>query len=91
MSNEQTDSITPHANLTVVESMCVSCGLNGTTRLLFTDIPHFKETLVSAFECPHCGYSNKDVQSISSLMDFGTKWTLNAQPGNKVCIDCDLQ
>jgi len=48
---------------TEIESYCMNCGQNGTTRLLLTKIPHFKEIILMAFECPHCGFRNSEVQS----------------------------
>lgn len=44
------------------ESMCPKCEENGTTRLMFAMIPHFKEIIVSSFECPHCHELNRSVQ-----------------------------
>ena len=40
-----------------------------------TKIPHFKEVVVTAFECPHCGYRNNEIQSASALADKGMKLT----------------
>ncbi|KAG5481912.1 hypothetical protein LSCM4_06991 [Leishmania orientalis] len=45
----------------VVESMCPKCRETGTTRLMITKIPHFKEIIVSSFECPHCSERNNEV------------------------------
>ncbi|CAL5366822.1 unnamed protein product [Camellia sinensis] len=45
------------APLYQVESLCMHCRQNGTTRFLLTLIPHFRKILLSAFECPHCGES----------------------------------
>ena len=45
-----------------IESMCPECQRNGITRLMFTKIPHFREVIVSGFECPHCGEKNNEVQ-----------------------------
>ncbi len=28
----------------------------GTTRLLLTKVPHFRELMIASFECPHCGF-----------------------------------
>ncbi|RNF12405.1 putative zinc-finger protein ZPR1 [Trypanosoma conorhini] len=47
--------------MNTVESLCPKCGENGTTRLMITNIPHFKEVIVSSFECPHCGERNNEV------------------------------
>lgn len=48
---------------TEVESLCMNCGKNGITRLLLTSIPHFREVILMAFECPHCGWRNNEIQS----------------------------
>mmetsp|Transcript_21521 Transcript_21521/g.25008 ORF Transcript_21521/g.25008 Transcript_21521/m.25008 type:complete len:456 (+) Transcript_21521:45-1412(+) len=48
--------------MTELESMCPRCEKNGTTRLMITKIPHFREIIVSSFECPHCGEKNNEVQ-----------------------------
>lgn len=45
------------------------------TSFLLTKIPHFKEVVVTAFECSHCGYRNNELQSASSLADKGSKLT----------------
>lgn len=48
--------------MTELESMCPRCEMNGTTRLMITKIPHFREIIVSSFECPNCGEKNNEVQ-----------------------------
>lgn len=39
----------------------------GTTRLLLTSIPFFKEVIVMSFRCEHCGFSNNEIQSAGSI------------------------
>ena len=36
---------------TEVESLCVNCEENGTTKLLLTKIPHYKEVILMSFNC----------------------------------------
>ncbi len=48
--------------MTEMESMCPRCQENGTTRLMITKIPHFREVIVSSFECPNCGERNNEIQ-----------------------------
>ncbi|KAJ3038158.1 hypothetical protein HDV00_000958 [Rhizophlyctis rosea] len=59
--------------VTEVESLCMNCEENGTTRLLLTIIPHFREVVLMAFECPHCGYRNNEIQSATSVAEFGVQ------------------
>ena len=47
--------------MNTIESMCPKCEQMGSTRLMITNIPHFKEVIVSSFECPHCGERNNEV------------------------------
>ncbi|TPP55029.1 ZPR1 zinc-finger domain family protein [Leishmania donovani] len=47
--------------LNMIESMCPKCQEMGTTRLMITSIPHFKEIIVSSFECQRCGEVNNEV------------------------------
>lgn len=64
---------------TEIESMCMNCHQNGTTRLLLTRIPFFKEIIVSSFSCPHCRWSNTEIQSAGRIQDQGSCYTLRVQ------------
>ncbi|KAL8449370.1 hypothetical protein Emag_003615 [Eimeria magna] len=57
--------------VTRIESMCPNCEKNGETILFLHRIPHFKDLLISSFSCPHCNYSNREVQAASSLAPRG--------------------
>ncbi len=46
-------------------SLIRSC--KGTTRLLLTRIPFFKDIVLMSFSCPHCNWRNTEVQSASSI------------------------
>ncbi|XP_044968688.1 zinc finger protein zpr1-like [Hordeum vulgare subsp. vulgare] len=69
------------APLHVVESLCMRCGENGTTRILLTLIPHFREVVLMAFECPHCGERNNEVQFAGQLQPKGCCYTLEVPKG----------
>ncbi|KAF8094698.1 hypothetical protein N665_0355s0011 [Sinapis alba] len=70
------------APLYVVESMCMRCGQNGTTRFLLTLIPHFRKVLLSAFECPHCGERNNEVQFAGEIQPRGCSYRLDVLAGS---------
>lgn len=61
---------------TEIESLCVNCEENGLTKILLVNIPFFKEIIVSAFECPHCHYTNNEVQSAGQIAEKGCEYTL---------------
>jgi len=50
-----------------IDSLCMNCEEQGVTRLFLTRIPFFKEVVLMSFECPHCGYRNSEIQSVSVL------------------------
>lgn len=44
-----------------ITSRCPLCEADGITKLMITSIPHFKEIVVSSFECEKCGEKNNEV------------------------------
>ncbi|KAL3654521.1 hypothetical protein CASFOL_001506 [Castilleja foliolosa] len=72
-----------NAPLYEVESLCMRCGENGTTRFLFTQIPHFRKILLSAFECTHCGERNNEVQFAGEIQPKGCHYVLDVPSGDK--------
>ncbi|EJD08535.1 zf-ZPR1-domain-containing protein [Fomitiporia mediterranea MF3/22] len=59
-----------------IESLCMNCRQNGTTRLLLTSIPYFREVIVMSFRCEHCGWQNNEVQSAGIIKEHGTAYTV---------------
>ncbi|XP_078434019.1 uncharacterized protein LOC144705292 [Wolffia australiana] len=68
--------------LYATESLCMRCGENGTTRVLATKIPHFREVLLMAFECPHCNERNNEVQFAGAIQPRGCLYTLKIPSGD---------
>ncbi|KAJ1922002.1 nucleolar zinc-finger protein [Mycoemilia scoparia] len=58
-----------------IESLCMNCHEQGTTRMLLTRIPHFKDIILMAFECPHCGLKNNEVQSGEAIQEKGIEYS----------------
>ncbi|GJE91067.1 zf-ZPR1-domain-containing protein [Phanerochaete sordida] len=59
-----------------IESLCMKCYQQGTTRLLLTSIPFFKEVIVMSFRCEHCGFQNNEIQSAGTIRPEGTVYTV---------------
>ncbi|KAG5836842.1 zinc finger protein ZPR1 [Anguilla rostrata] len=64
---------------TIIESLCMNCYENGSTRLLLTKIPFFKEVIISSFTCAHCNWSNTEIQSAGRIQDQGVTYTLRVR------------
>ncbi|XP_058724496.1 uncharacterized protein LOC131595973 [Vicia villosa] len=71
------------APLYALESLCMRCHQNGTTRFLFTSIPNFRKILLSAFECPHCGERNNEVQFAGEIQPRGCCYSLVIPAGEQ--------
>ncbi|PVU99166.1 hypothetical protein BB560_005545 [Smittium megazygosporum] len=71
--------ISQDAPVTVVESLCMNCHKNGTTRLMLTKVPFFKELIIMSFECPHCNFKNNEIQSGEAAAERGHEWILKVQ------------
>ncbi|CAG0895833.1 unnamed protein product [Cyprideis torosa] len=64
---------------TELESLCMSCGENGTTRMILTRIPFYKDVLVMSFHCEHCGMRNNELQAAGRVEDFGIAFNLEVK------------
>lgn len=70
------ENIDGSQQITEIQSMCMNCEQDGITKLLLTKIPHFKEIVLMAFECPHCGLKNNEIQSASVIAEMGIRQSL---------------
>lgn len=62
--------------LAELESLCMECHENGTTRMLLTKIPYFRDIIVMSFECPHCHWRNNEIQPANAMDEKGVEFTL---------------
>ncbi|KAI8879516.1 zf-ZPR1-domain-containing protein [Backusella circina FSU 941] len=68
---------------TEIESLCMKCNDN---------IAHFKEIIIMAFECPHCGFKNNELQSAGTFNERGHTITLtinNKEDLNRQLVKSD--
>lgn len=63
---------------TEIESLCMNCHKQGTTRLLLTSIPFYKDVVLMSFSCPHCHFRSSEVQPGGSIAPKGISLTLTA-------------
>ncbi|XP_057436587.1 uncharacterized protein LOC130729000 [Lotus japonicus] len=75
------------APLYQLESLCMRCHQNGTTRLLLTIIPNFRKILLSAFDCPHCGERNNEVQFAGEIQPRGCCYSLEIPSGKQKMLN----
>lgn len=69
--------ISPNAKPVQMESLCMNCMKNGTTTLLLTKIPFFREVMISRFECPHCHFQNNSIQFAGEYPAKGVHYELH--------------
>ncbi|KAI8936564.1 hypothetical protein NX059_006965 [Plenodomus lindquistii] len=62
-----------------IESLCMNCHEDGTTKLLLTKIPFFREIVIMSFECPHCHFRNSEIQSAGEIQQRGVKFSLKVE------------
>ncbi|KAJ5601923.1 ZPR1 zinc-finger domain-containing protein [Penicillium lagena] len=62
-----------------VESLCMNCPENGTTRLLLLRVPFFRDIILESFECPHCFFKDNSVKSAGQIQELGNKYTLEVE------------
>ena len=60
-----------------ISSLCMECHQEGTTRMLLTYIPYFREVIVVSFFCPHCGNRNNEIQSAGQIQPKGCLYTVH--------------
>ncbi|XP_049884253.1 zinc finger protein ZPR1 [Pectinophora gossypiella] len=66
----------PDPEVTEIESLCMNCHANGTTRLLLTRIPYYKNVVLMSFSCEQCGYENNEIQPGGAFAEMGVRWKL---------------
>ena len=55
----------------------MNCHGQGVTKFMLTNIPFFKEVMISAFACEECGFKNSEVSFSGRLAPNGVRFTLN--------------
>ncbi|KAG1445731.1 hypothetical protein G6F56_009812 [Rhizopus delemar] len=56
---------------------CPSCNSPCATNMHLMHIPHFKEVVIMATNCEHCGYKSNDVKAGGAISEKGRKIVLN--------------
>jgi len=83
------NEIKTHTNESIaIPTPCPNCGIDGTTRMCVCEIPFFKEIIVMAFTCEHCGYRSSDVKTGGGVSDHGKKMTLKVEGEEDMNRDC---
>jgi zinc finger protein len=61
--------------------------VQGTTRLLLTKVPHFREIVLMAFECPFCYERNSEVQFAGRTEPRGVTYTLKVPENDREALN----
>mmetsp|Transcript_16958 Transcript_16958/g.30490 ORF Transcript_16958/g.30490 Transcript_16958/m.30490 type:complete len:480 (-) Transcript_16958:7644-9083(-) len=55
---------------------CYSCHRMGKTNMCMTNIPHFKDVVIMAFQCDYCGMRNTEIKGGGGISPLARKVTL---------------
>ena len=69
---ETTEDDTEWNGVDEIESLCMSCGENGMTRMMIHKIPYFRELIIASFSCDECGERNNEVTFGGEIQVYNT-------------------
>ena len=58
---------------------CPGCGKSAMMNLQMVNVPYFKQVIISAVVCTHCGYRTNDVKSGGEMPEKGQRIWLNVE------------
>ena len=58
---------------------CPSCYEEGEAMTAVTDIPHFKEVIIMAFNCTACGFRNNEIKGGGAVPTYGSEVTITVE------------
>lgn len=71
-----------------IPAECPACTKSCTVNMKKVNIPHFKEVIVLATVCEHCGYKTSDIKTGGAVPEKGKKITLRIE--NQVDLSRDI-
>jgi len=72
--NETEDSVRlGRQEIISLPGICPNCSTEGESLTAITDIPHFKEVIIMAFDCNFCGFRNNEVKAGGAVPNKGTE------------------
>ena len=60
----------------IEDCWCPACGQTGTTNIIMTTVPYFREIVIMAFTCDSCGFRSNEVQHGGSIQEKCVAHTL---------------
>lgn len=60
--DEEDESNFMHREAVRLPENCPACKAPGESLTCMTDIPHFKEVMIMAFDCEYCGFKTSEVR-----------------------------
>jgi zinc finger protein len=65
------ENLVENQGITELDSYCVNCQDNGRTKFLIVRVPYFRDIIIAAFECQHCGFRSNEVQPAEGISENG--------------------
>ena len=70
-----------------IPSECPACSKGCTVNMKKVNVPHFKEVIIMATVCDHCGYRTNDVKTGGAIPEKGQRITLRVENANDLSRD----
>lgn len=71
----------------VLPTPCYVCTKMGNVQMCTSSIPFFKEIIIMAFVCEHCGYRNSEIKEGGGIGEKAKKITFRVTEPNDLCRD----
>lgn len=83
-TNEDEDAVldtveTLREEIHTFPTICSSCGSACETKMKMVTIPYFKEAIIMATDCDHCGYKTNEVKGGGGIEDKGRRIILKVE------------
>ena len=67
---------------------CYNCDKEGVVQMCYSSIPFFKEIIIMAFVCEHCGYRNSEIKEGGGMGEKAKRITFTVTSEEDLNRDC---
>jgi zinc finger protein len=85
---QQLDGMDEHdRDVLILPTPCYVCTKMGSVQMCTSSIPYFKEIIIMAFVCDHCGYRNSEIKEGGGIGEKAKRITFSVTDPDDLCRD----